>query len=248
MKILHVVVSSLGFRDPNSNPVRWKLLEDLLRLAAELGVHLLVLPGGFLTARDCDEEIAFIERAKKLADAAGVGIIGGIDLVDLTPTRKKGDGSQCGFPYFAFAVGPVALLHPRRHPWQQTSTDNENAGLVPDAKVPGAERLVVVDGVLVAVVICGELFSERARDSITRLGASLVVDLGHSGMGQGLIPAMKRLARDGRCAVAHAQHLASIWGGLHFVDAAGVQQSVSAKTNELVRHEGLWAGGALRTV
>lgn len=75
----------------------------------------------------------------------------------MTPDRPG------GFPYFGFAVGPLTLLQPQCLPWQQTSTNNENAALVPDAKVPGAERIVIVAGIWIAVIVCGELFSERIR-------------------------------------------------------------------------------------
>jgi hypothetical protein len=101
----------------------------------------------------------------------------------------------------------------------------------------------------IGVLICGELFSWYAREKIATAGAKLVVDLGHSGMGQGLIPSMRRLATDGACFVAHSQHL-SYWYGrsVHFVDSAGEQHSTLVDEERLVECGSLWAGWALREI
>ena len=40
-------------------------------------------------------------------------------------------------------------------------------------------------------------------------GAGIVVDVGHAGMGQGLIPTMRSVAGEAGCPVAHSQHLVS---------------------------------------
>src|SRR4051794_32876094 len=72
----------------------------------------------------------------------------------------------------------------------------QNAWFVADENVPGEERIVEVEWVTVAVLLWGEVHSERARSSAGGLGVKLVVDLGHDGMRYGLIPASRRVTLD----------------------------------------------------
>lgn len=249
MRFLHVVASKVGFRDPDWNATRMVLLAKLLELAGRQGARLLVLPGGFLAARDRAEMLALIDQIDRRATEAAVAVIGGVDLdgPDLKGPRGKGAAGQDGsLPYFGFAAGPLIVRHPGDHPWRQTSTNNQNAWLVADEDVPGQGRLVAVDEVEVAVLICGELFSTRARGSIAGSGAALVLDLGHLSMSRGLVPAMLRVARDGNCAVAHSQHVAWTTASIHFVDAEGQRRSDLVSANGLVRQGDLWAGLATR--
>lgn len=251
MRFIHVVVSSVGFRDPESNPDRWALLDQLLALAGRRRAQLLVLPGGYLTAHDPPEMRRFIREVGRHVDRTGVAVIGGIDLdrPQTKRTRNEDAAVQNGLlPFYGFATGPLTVQQPRSHPWRQTSTTNRNAGFVADEDLPGAERVVVLRQTKVAVLICGELFSERARTAMSRLGVALAVDLGHSGMGNGLVPAMRRLALDGGCAVAHAQHVGSTTGGIHFVNSTGAQHSVALIANGLLRQGNLWAGWTMRDV
>jgi hypothetical protein len=120
--------------------------------------------------------------------------------------------------------------------------------LVSDDAVPGARRVVTIDGLRVAVLICGELFSWRARRDVGGTGPGLVVDIGHSGMGQGLIPAMRNVANGGECPVAHSQHLKRYGGSLHFVDAQAEQQSIPVDEDYVIEQGDMWAAWAVRTV
>lgn len=127
------------------------------------------------------------------------------------------------------------------------STTGDNGRLVAHEDIPTATRMVTVQGITAAVLICEEILNERVRGSVNRLDMSLTVDLGHLGMCMGLVPAMTRIAPDGRCTVAHAQHLADSDGrAIHLVDADGVLRSVSADANGLVWQGRLWAGWAMR--
>ena len=81
---------------------------------------------------------------------------------------------------------------------------------------------------------------------MAQLRADLVVDIGHQGMSQGLILAMRSLATDGKCSVAHSRH--PNWGKIHLVNARGKQASQAADANPLIECDGLWAGWALRTI
>ena len=105
-----------------------------------------------------------------------------------------------------------------------------------------------IDGFSVAVLVCGELFNRRARAAIGALRPRLVVDTGHKSMGQGLIPAMRSVARTAGCPVAHAHHLAGYeTQQIHFVNVQGGRESVPANAH-LERSGGLWASWAPRIV
>jgi hypothetical protein len=251
MRLIHVVVSRVGFRDLASNPVRWALLDQLLELARRESARLLVLPGGYLAAADRAEMLGFIDDIGQRAGRVGVAVLGGIDLSwpDTELAATEDDAVRnCLLPFYGFAAGPLTIRQPDRHPWRQTSTTSGNAWFIADENVPGAERVVVVDELEGAVLICGELFSERTRGSIADLGVALTADLGHQGMGSGLVPAMTRLAIDAECAVAHAQHLLSETGSIHLVDSGGLQHSHPATANGLFWQGDLWAGWAARDV
>jgi len=249
VRLIHVIVSRVGFRNPASNPDRWALLDQFLALAARLGARLLVLPGGFLAALDRTEMLRFINEVGQRADRAGFAVLGGIDLDWHESKRTRTDDAAVQnrlLPFYGFAAGPLMIRQPASHPWRQTSTTNGNAWLIADEDVRAMERVVVVDELAIAVLICGELFSERARNAVSGLGVELAADLGHSGMGNGLIPAMTRVALYGHCAVAHAQHVVATTRSLHFVDREGGQHSAPAAANGLLRQEDLWAGWAVR--
>ena len=108
--------------------------------------------------------------------------------VDLHADVKSKGQAIPKLPYHGALRGQVSA-----GPWKQTSDTSVNSWDVPDADVPAAGRVVEIGGKRVGVLLCGELFSERARQSFGELNLQLSVDLGHVGMGQGLIPAMKSL-------------------------------------------------------
>jgi hypothetical protein len=252
VKLIHAVVSSRGFRDPAGNPERVGLLTALIGLAARSDARLLLVPAGFLTARSEAEVLGLVEDVDRLAGKADVAVIGGVDVSGPAPKRGQDAENMVRggrLPFFGFAVGPVRFPEGGEHPWRQSSIDNSHAEMVPDRAVPSAGRLVAVDDTRVGVLVCGELFSRRARHGLVEAGPHLAVDVGHSGMGQGLIPAMRSLAKAGSCWVAHSQHLGGWYGrSLHFVDRGGGRLSVGADEDRVVEHESLWAAWAPREV
>lgn len=252
MRLLQTVVSAEGFRNKASNRDRLGLLEELVRLCTRETAQLLLIPAGFLTAVSEDDAPALIGEVNRLATGEGVAVIGGADVEGRTSKHGVNINdlvSRSELPFLGFAVGPAALAVDSGHPWRQTSVSSNNADLVPDEAVPGQERVATIDGVRVGLLICGELFSWRARRGVALAGVSLVVDVGHVGMGQGLIPAMKNVAKEGRCCVAHSQHLSAWYGrALHFVDVQGEQLSANVDQAHVVEHGSLWAAWAAREV
>jgi len=249
MRMLQVVISRTGFRQIAGNPERLVLLDILILLAVRLQARLLVIPAGFLAARNEQEMRALVVEVGRRALAAGIAVIGGVDAAWVATKRARtlDDAVRAGrLPFFGFAVGTVVLGPESVHPWRQVSIDNQNAEYVAEENLPGAGRVVLIDGLPVAVLVCGELYNRRARAAICALRPRLVVDTGHESMGQGLIPAMRSVARAAGCPVAHAHHLAGYQTQrIHFINAQGGRESVPANAH-VERSGRLWAAWVLR--
>src|SRR5947209_7445515 len=200
MHFVQTLIATAGFRDPAANPERLALVADLVRLSGRVGAHLLVLPAGVLAARTEDELPDRIAEVAELADGAGLAVIGGVDVADGPRKSRRSSKAEPDveelvragrLPFFGFAVGRVTVPAVGGPPWRQTSLERDDAELVEEDNVPGSGRVVTVAERRVGVLICGELFSRRARAKLAGERPGLIVDVGHSGMGPGLIPAMK---------------------------------------------------------
>ena len=250
MKIVQTVVSSHGFRDQAANPDRVALLGDLARLCASEDARLLLIPAGFLTA-DSEENVPeLVQEVRRVAKVAGVAVIGGIDVNGAVSKRSLSmeEAVREGrIGYFGFAAG-AGVMPSKGRCWRQTSITSADAKDFPQDSIPGAERVVRVDGLRIAILICGELFNWKIRNAVSEMGSDLVVDIGHVSMGTGTIPAMRSVAKKSECPVAHSHHLKWYGGSLHFVDAQGRQQSVPVDDEHVIQQGGMWAAWAVRTV
>jgi hypothetical protein len=241
MKLMQTMIAGHRFRDPGHNPARLAMLDVLLAVARLKGVDLLMLPAGYLAAESLTDRGVLIVDVAQRAEVAGVVVAFGVDL----PDSWEGKGARSPrLPFYAAVRGSV-----NGGPWQQTSSTSVNAEDVADTDVPGADRIVILDGYRVGVLICGELFSWWARESFARMNLNLALDLGHYGMGTGVTAAMENIARNGNCAVAHTHHVAG-WNdqSLHFVEPGGERVSISISDREWVGDTNFWATWCLREI
>lgn len=251
MRFAQTVVANAGFRDHTHNPRRLAHLRELLtRLAAER-VEFVAIPAGYLTVNREDEITLAVADVADAVEASGVGVFGGVDVEGVFGGKRSPDVDEltraARLPYFGFAAFPTAMS-PEVPIWRQASTTSSNADLAPDDTLPDARRVVAVAGSGVIPLLCGEVFSWRAREATAGLGPKLVLDLGHTGMGQGLIPAMTNLAGLAGCPVAHTQHLANWGGGLHLVSGSGEQKSIPSDGQPFVGDDEFWIGWCVREV
>ena len=252
MKLIQTIVSNAGFRDPKSNPQRSALLRRLLEAVSAERPDLVMLPGGYWSVRTENDARPVIEDVERIATEFGVTIAAGVDVASRNGNAKrpgKGGTKSIELPYYGFVAGPVTFEAGQDGPWLQTSSTSANAADVADEDVPGRCRIALVASKRVGVLICGELFSRWARESMAGLAPNLVLDLGHESMGTGVTRAMENIARAGHCAVAHTQHVVP-WGtaSLHFVDAAGVRHSVAVSDCEWVGDNHFWIAWNGRTI
>jgi hypothetical protein len=189
VKLLQAIVSNAGFRELEANAARFDALDRLLAVARDQTADLVMLPGGYLTVKDEGELRGATAVVTPRAVARRVAVALGIDL----PDEPHGKGAQTPrLPYYGAVCGRVP-----GGPWRQMSSSSQNATEVADEDVPAAARVVAVAGCRVGVLICGELFSWRARQSLAQQHLNLALDLGHESMGTGVTRSMESIARNG---------------------------------------------------
>src|SRR5688572_24110156 len=104
MRLLQTIASRSGFREPATNAGRTELFRHLLRVARSQSADLILLPGGYWTVADDTTVEPQAGDVAAMAEAAGVAIVAGIDVVSPggKDTSRNKDVSPAGFPYFAF--------------------------------------------------------------------------------------------------------------------------------------------------
>jgi hypothetical protein len=199
-----------------------------------------------------------IAEVAELVAGAGLAVFGGVDLAEgprksHRPAKAEPDVEELvragRLPFFGFAVGRVTAPALGGPPWRQTSVKRDEAELVEEENVPGTGRVVTVAERRVGVLICGELYSHRARTQLGRERPDLFVDVGHVKMPR-FIPAMRALARVGHAPVTLCHHLHSnLWGKrLPFINAAGENQSRIVTEDDLIQSDALWAAWGVQEV
>lgn len=149
MRLMQVIVSNVGFREPDHNPERLEALDRVLAVACEKSADLVMLPGGYLTATSVAEVPDVIAEVECRANAADVTVIGGVDVVvsenGPDPKRAEKTAAIPELPFYGFAVGSVMPVIAGTQ-WKQTSSTGDNAAEVADEAVPGESRVVDVAG------------------------------------------------------------------------------------------------------
>jgi hypothetical protein len=82
------------------------------------------------------------------------------------------------------------------------------------------------------------MFNHFLRAELGGHGLDLVVDAGHDGLGFGLVPTLRALARNARCPALCSQHVGSTVRGLHMVLPDGTQASVPANKGVIINPTG----------
>jgi hypothetical protein len=231
MKILQVNVSSEGFRDLQSNADRLQALDAVCAHAASNGCEVVQLPAGFLFAASKQAVNAQAAHFGTAAKKHGVYVIAGVDAFNGSKRRlAKAALVNRGLPFYGFAFDQSGVRLAR---WRQQCTTSGNGTLQNRVDV-AARTITVASGAAakkLCVLMCGEIFSTPNRDllAITPSGTfDAVLDIGHSGMGNGLLRAMQNIAKGTRVPVLHCQHLTGS-GSIHHIDAQ--QRAVSVGVN-----------------
>jgi hypothetical protein len=233
MKVLAAAVSVEGFRRPSGNARRFAVLVSVLARARREHCAFVALPAGFFYARAPDEVAPIVERAREHAVAARVGLVAGVDVRPSGTPRRRG--------MLAFAVDGKGHVH---GPWPQQSRTTHDA--TDDNAVDVARRTVRFGRHTVAILVCGEMFHPGTRARLAEQRLHLVLDVGHAGLGQGLVPTLQSIAATASAPALHVQHLSGQGGHLHFVDENG--RSVPRPVRDALIEGEPWFSTAVREV
>jgi hypothetical protein len=246
MRILQTLVSTDGYRDWRGTADRMTILSTLLGEAARRGCGLVVLPAGFLQARRPDDvellQNAVVNLVKK---TPGVGVVLGIDAGRVTKaTLHHRVLRRQPLPYSGLAIEPGGN---KVHRWQQQSFLSSHGTAANAISIPA--RTIDFHGKKVLVLLCGEMFNHAMQAALCGQGLDLIVEAGHDGLGTGLIPTLRVLARNAGCPALYSQHVRSTSRGLHMVLPGPVQASVQASNHVLISGPGLpWVSAVDRVI
>lgn len=168
MKIITTTVGSEYPEETNMNQNRYKAAEKAIKAAVDMAADVIVFPAGFIRA---DSTVVIDYSAYKLisfAEIKNIAVVFGIDL---------NMHMAYGLPSFAYGWSPYDKVTRR---WQQRSTDSEDQKSISDALCQ-EKRLLNVNGELLGVLISGEIFNDRIRESLTASEpkVKIVVDAAH---------------------------------------------------------------------
>jgi len=206
MKLVTTTVSYEGYADGAWNGKRLSVAESAVGKAAELGAHVLVLPGGFFATRTSKARDSIATSLINIAKRQKIAVIFGVDQDVKSLSRDYNREIQRGgLPFYGYAWSPSENVI---HCWAQRSTNNQNQWSAPE-RVCTEMRLLGIGDEIVAVLMCGEIFNQRIRHALSNYQprAKVVVDVAHEGRRFRVFQGMKVLARLGlpsACSV-HAQ-------------------------------------------
>ena len=201
---LKLAVTTVGRRGPDEdegcNMERFRAAELALAKAADLGADLIVLPGGFFTAHSSRARDTIANSLISKAKEIGIAIIFGIDQdskdlsKDWVPAIRNG-----ALPFYVFAWSPSENAI---HFWRQRSITSEDQRWAPDSSCKEARLLRIADRE-VGILICGEIFNQRIRNSLANRSPrpKVIVDVAHVGGGFRVWQGMKKLAKLGLASV-----------------------------------------------
>ena len=174
VQLVTVTAARTAFRQPQANPARVDAARGLLEAIAP-EASLLVLPGGYLRAKESASEAEVLDVAQPLVAAArrgGLALVLGVDACgEGWPGTRDVAGvvARAALPMWAVAW---ASGQRRAHVWRQRSTTSKDAAHCVVAAVE-APRTVNVGGRLVEVILGGEAFNDALRDAIVTRASSL---------------------------------------------------------------------------
>ncbi|MDD2836753.1 MAG: hypothetical protein PHY05_11485 [Methanothrix sp.] len=205
MKVAITTVGCKGPEDESKNEGRLKAGKLAMAKAKSLGADILVLPGGFVVGNDSESRQrianALIDEARSLE----LAVVFGVDD-NSWPQAYGYAWSPVDKIAYCWEERSSTRRWNKRNDQQIILTDNEW-----DAKLKSYDevRLIMTEGEVAGVLLCGELFNERIRNAFIKCSPrpKIVVDLIHRGHGFRSASSMKKLCHYGIASAcsAHVQ-------------------------------------------
>lgn len=200
---MKIVATSVGTQCPVDsiyNSPRMQAAKQALEKSKKLRADVLVLPGGYFTADDCQSRQRIAESLANEAERLGVAVVFGVDEYNagsvqlMTNTKAKVQKQTEEWwpdPMYGYAW---STTEKKIHCWRQRSISSGDQWSVP-ADMCEDVRMFMIGAESLGVLICGEIFNQRIRDALRnhKPEPKVVADLGHKGFGFRVHNGMKPL-------------------------------------------------------
>jgi hypothetical protein len=206
MKIVMTTVGRKGPGGEGENGDRLRSAEAAIVKAANIRAAAIAFPGGFFSTNDEGTRKTLSEKLIGIARKSNIAVIFGIDQQTKIVSEdwiilKKG----LMLPYYGYGWSPNEDIV---HCWAQRSSDSNNQWWASDERCNDV-RVIRVGNDAVGILMCGEIFNERIRNSSAKYlpKPKLIVDVAHIGQRFRVWQGMKKLADLGLSSVCtvHAQ-------------------------------------------
>jgi hypothetical protein len=196
MKFSVSTVSYKGYHKIKNTENRLNLIEKVAKkvLRYDDKIKLICFPGGFLYATSEGKQIEEIaNRVSRISQNNKIAIICGIDT---KPTSKvnnpKIDILIKKEKLYSFAI---YTFHNNIEYWRQRSSTSKNQKLISD-DLCNENRTINIGNKSIEILLCGEIFNQRIRESIIDRNVNAVIDIAHEGDGFRIDGAMKIFAQN----------------------------------------------------
>ena len=199
MKLISTTVSYEGFNQANQTETLLKIAERAIEKASKLDADILVLPAGFFMCRNSalrdENALSLIEIAKQF----NIAIIFGIDQQEKNLSDDYvQEIIEERLPFWCYAWSRNDGIKY----WNQRSTNSANQKYASD-KICNDLRTITVNGEKLAILMCGEIFNRRIRDTLANNSKNIkvVADVAHKGRQFRIDGSMRILANSGLSSV-----------------------------------------------
>jgi hypothetical protein len=177
MRIATTIATPMGFGESTSNRMRIRDACLGIDAAAEAGARLLVLPAGLLCVVNGKQERAGAEIVARARERC-IAVVFGVDTRGGSRSKRANNQKLVNreWPFFVIAQGTADTSSI----WRQRCTNRSNGS---DIDGEPERRVIEVDGELVGVLACGEVFSPVMRAACKTWGVRRIVVPFHSAAG-----------------------------------------------------------------
>lgn len=185
MKISTSIVSNYGYNESVNNEKRLFLLSNALESLQTNSIDLAVFPGGFLSSPDENTFTNLVNRVQFLSEKYNIYVVLGID------TKLKVLNEFQTNSIFAIVTNPF-----KKEPiiWEKRSSTSRD---IISQSLTEETRNIFISSKFVEILVCGEIFNSKIRESLIDRKVDLVVDIAHTSQGFRIFSPMKILARNG---------------------------------------------------
>jgi hypothetical protein len=232
VKVAITTVGSKSPEDAAKNEDRLKAGKEAMEKAKPLGAEILVLPAGFFVCGDSKSRQRIAYKLIDEARSLDIALIFGVD-----------DNSwPQAYGYAWSPLDNIAYSWEQRSSTRRWNSRNEQPIALTDyqwdAKLKSYDevRLLAIKSGIVGILLCGELFNDRIKNSLIKINPKIVVDLIHRGQGFRSTAAMRMLCHYGIASACSAHVEMNNAMKRCYIPSKGDERNVSTRdSDEIVK-------------